>query len=100
MEEFQGNVRLAKTAQFWPTNLPDMQDEWDEFRASAQKNQAKAEDDPTRIDPGLFFQKNWRQRYKEELAYTSDKRYHYLGSGACYYRMGESMGRAMLDLMK
>jgi alpha-galactosidase len=100
MEEFRDNVRLAKTAHCWPTDLPDMQDEWNEFRANAQKNEAKAKDDPTRIDPGLFFQINWRQRYKEQLAYTSDKRYHYLGSGACYYEMGESMGRAMLEMMK
>jgi alpha-galactosidase len=100
MEEFRGNVRLAKTAQYWPTDLPDMQDEWKKFRANAQKNEAKAKDDPTRIDPGLFFQMNWRQRYRKQLAYTSDKRYHYLGSGACYYQMGESMGRAMLEMMK
>jgi len=23
---------------------------------------------------------------------------HYMGSGACYYQMGESMGRAMLEM--
>jgi len=58
---------------------------------------APAQDDPTRVDPGEFFFKNWLQRYKKELAYTSDKRYHYLGSGKCYYQMGEAMGKAMVE---
>lgn len=100
MEEFKDTVRLARTAQFWPTDLPDMQDEWNEFRANAKKNEAKPKDDPTRIDSGMFFFKNWVQRYRKELSYTSDKRYHYLGSGACYYQMGESMGKAMLELLE
>jgi hypothetical protein len=26
--------------------------------------------------------------------------YHYLGSGACYYQIGESMGQAMEELVK
>ena len=55
--------------------------------------------DPTRIESGMFYNKNWVQKYEAERAYTSDKRYHYLGSGACYYQMGESMGRAMVDLI-
>jgi len=99
MPEFKGNVALAKTAHCWPADLPKMQDKWDAFRAAAQKNSAKAKDDPTRVEPGMFFNKNWLQKYKEQLAYTSDKRYHYLGSGACYYRMGESMGKAMIELL-
>jgi hypothetical protein len=40
------------------------------------------------------------QKYKELLAYTSDKRYHYRGSGACTYLMGESMGKAMLEMVR
>jgi alpha-galactosidase len=100
LPEFRGNVALAKTADCWPTGLPDMQDKWDAFRAEAKKNSEKPEDDPTRMDSGAFFNKNWLQKYKQELSYTSDKRYHYLGSGACYYKMGESMGRAMVGLMK
>ena len=47
-----------------------------------------------------YFQKHWAQRYKKELSYTSDKRYHYKGSGRCYYEMGEAMGRAMLEIVK
>ena len=92
-------VRLARTAQFWPT-YPDLDDEWTEFRASARKNEEKPESDPTRVPPGDYFQKHWVQRYKKELAYTSDKRYHYKGSGACYYQMGDAMGRAMLEMIK
>ena len=99
MPEFAGTVRLARTAQFWP-KVPDMSEQWAEFRARAKANEARPKIDPTRVEPGQFFQKNWIQRYKKELAYTSDKRYHYLGSGACYYQMGEAMGKAMLDMIK
>ena len=98
MPEFEDSVRLAKTAAYWHTGPTSMQGKWQEFRAAAKLNEEKPLDDPTRIDPGDFFQKHWQQKYKKELAYTSDKRYHYHGSGRCYYEMGESMGRAMLEL--
>ena len=93
-------MALAKTAHCWPTHQPDMNKQWEAFRASARENEAKAKDDPTRLDPGDYFNKNWLQKYKAELSYTSDKRYHYLGSGACYYDMGASMGKAMVELVK
>ena len=99
MEEFKDNVRLAKTAQFWPTS-PNMDDKWQAFRAEAQKNEQKPAGDPTRINPGEYFKKNWVQRYAKELSYFSDKRYHYKGSGACYYQMGEAMGKAMIEMVK
>jgi len=99
LPEFRGNVRLAKTAQFWP-NPPDLSQQWEAFRTQAKANESKPKDDPTRIDPGDFYFKNWVQRYRKELAYTSDKRYHYLGSGKCYYQMGEAMGQAMVELLK
>ncbi len=98
LPEFAGTVRFAETARYWPT-YPDMDEKWQKFRAEAKKNEAKPQTDPTRIDPGLFYRKNWEERYRKELAYTSDKRYHYKGSGACYYRMGAAMGRAMLELL-
>ena len=99
MDEFKDNVRLAKTAKFWPT-WPDMDDKWQAFRAEAKKNEQKPASDPTRISPGDYYKKNWVGRYAKELSYFSDKRYHYKGSGACYYRMGEAMGKAMLALVK
>jgi alpha-galactosidase len=101
LPEFKGNVKLAETAQFWSVGRPyNMQPKWDEFRKLAKANEAKPKDDPTRMDPGKFFQKNWVQRYARELAFTSDRRYHYNGSGACYYEMGKSMGQAIVDLLK
>jgi alpha-galactosidase len=99
MPEFADNVRLARTAPFWPT-YPNLDDKWQAFRAAAKANQEKAETDPTRVDPGQYYRENWVQRYKKELSYTSDKRYHYKGSGACYYQMGEAMGRAMLEMIR
>lgn len=98
-DEFKSNVRLAHTAKFWP-KVPDMSEKWTEFRALAKANEQKAKDDPTRIDPGAFYRKNWELKYKPQLSYTSDKRYHYLGSGACYYQMGQSMGSVMVQLLK
>ena len=76
-----------------------MSAQWEEFRTRARENEAKPADDPTRIPPGDFFFQNWLQRYRDRLKYTSDKRYHYLGSGKCYYQMGEAMGKAMLKLL-
>ncbi len=96
MEEFKGNVKLARTSEFWPKNNDVMQPKWDAFKAAGKVNEAKPKDDPTRIDPGQFYNTNWVQKYKKELSFTSDKRYHYLGSGACYHQMGESMGKGML----
>jgi hypothetical protein len=100
LPEFKDNVRLAKTAQYWNKGPYDMQSKWDAFRKAGQVNAAKPESDPTREDPGKFYLKNWVQKYAKELAYTSDKRYHYNGSGRSYYEMGQSMGKAMLEMIK
>lgn len=99
MPEFKDTVRLARTSRFWPTH-PNLDDRWKEFRASAKKNAGKPDSDPTKVSERDYYQKHWVQRYKKELAYTSDKRYHYKGSGRCYYEMGEAMGRAMLEMAK
>jgi len=100
LPEFKDNVRLAKTAQYWHKGPYDMQSKWDEFRELGKVNAAKPAGDPTRLDPGKFFQINWVRKYKKELAYTSDKRYHYNGSGRSYYEMGQSMGKSMVELLK
>lgn len=96
--EFRDSVRLARTAAFWPTQ-PDLNDEWKAFQAAARANTAKPDDDPTKVTPRESYEQNWVARYRRELAYTSDKRYHYKGSGACYYRMGRAMGEAMCELL-
>ncbi len=99
LPEFKKNVRLAKTAHCWHTGPYDMSPKWEAFRELARANETKPKDDPARIDPGKFFQTNWVRKYAKELAYTSDKRYHYNGSGRSYYEMGQSMGYAMLELL-
>jgi alpha-galactosidase len=99
LPEFKENVRLARTAHCWHQGPYDMSDRWAEFQTLARANEAKTADDPTRINPGKFFQKNWAQKYAKELAYTSDKRYHYNGSGRSYYEIGQSLGRAMLEML-
>lgn len=100
MPEFMDNVRLAKTSHCWHTGPESMQGKWEDFRKTAKANEQKPKDDPTRVKPSEFFQANWVRRYKQELSYTSDRRYHYHGSGRSYYEMGESMGMAMLELVK
>lgn len=99
-EEFQGNVLLAGTAQYWPASQKIMEGKWEVFRAAAKVNSDKAKDDTSRLDPGEYYRINWEEKYQKELSFTSDKRYHYLGSAACYYQMGESMGKAMVGVVK
>lgn len=99
LPEFKGNVGFAPTAHLYPVE-PDMDEKWAAFKKLAQANERKPEDDPTRINPGQFYQKNWEQKYYDLLRYTSDRPYHYRGSGKCYYEMGESMAKAMLELLK
>ncbi|MEM9345371.1 MAG: sialate O-acetylesterase [Planctomycetota bacterium] len=97
MPEFKGNVAYAKTASYWPSSL-EMKQEWDAFRKLARANESKSEDDPTRIKPSEFYLVNWEQKYADRLKFRSDRPYHYMGSGLCYYQMGESMARAWLGL--
>ncbi len=97
LPEFRENVRFAETARYWPST-PDLSSEWAAFRAAAQANEKKGADDATRVDPGEFYRVNWEQKYKEPLAFTSDRRYHYLGSARCYYEMGQSMAHALLEI--
>ena len=100
MPEFKNNVRLATTAHLWPT-YPNLDDEWQQFRAKAQAREKLAKEQGRKLtDAGDFYQREWVQRYKKELSYTSDKRYHYKGSGSCYYLMGEALARAMLEMVK
>ncbi len=98
MPEFKGTVRLAKTGQYWPTH-PNLDAQWSEFRAAAKKNRDKPAGDPTKVSSGEYYRKNWEQRFARELSYTSDRRYHYKGSGRCYYEMGDAMARAMLGIL-
>ncbi len=99
LPEWKGTVRLAKTAPYWDTGPSWMAGKWDEFREAARANEAKPADDPSRVDPRQFFRKNWLEKYAKGLAYTSDRRYHYNGSGRSYYEMGQSMARTMLEIL-
>jgi hypothetical protein len=63
------NVALAKTAALWPTH-PNLDKQWEQFRANAKKNAEKPASDLTRLSPG----------------------------GYC--TMGAAMGKAVLELLK
>lgn len=98
MDAFQGNVAYAETAKYWPTHL-DTSEEYRAFGKLAGANKRKSLDDPTRVDPAEFVRVNWTQKHAHIMPYRSDRPFHYMGSGLCYYQMGESMGRAMLELL-
>ena len=61
MEEFKGNVALAKTAQYWPGEHLQLIGKWDEFREAAKVN-AQKKDAATRLEPSAFHLKNWVQK--------------------------------------
>ncbi|MEM6505119.1 MAG: sialate O-acetylesterase [Planctomycetota bacterium] len=98
IEAFKGNVAVAETAAYWPTHL-DTSKEYRAFGKELRANNAKALDDPTRVDPDEFVRVNWTEKHAAIMPYRSDRPFHYMGSGLCYYRMGASMGRAMVGLI-
>ncbi|MEM6260233.1 MAG: sialate O-acetylesterase [Planctomycetota bacterium] len=98
MDEFTGTVAYAETAKYWPTHL-DTSEEYRAFGKLAGANKRKPLDDPTRVDPAEFVRVNWTEKHAHIMPYRSDRPFHYMGSGLCYYRMGESMGRAMVGLI-
>lgn len=95
---FDGNVAYAETAKYWPTHL-DTSEEYRSFKKLVGANKRKSLDDPTRVDPDEYVRVNWTQKHAHIMPYRSDRPYHYMGSGLCYYQMGESMGKAMIGLL-
>ena len=99
-------MRFAKTAHCWPAwqDGPDGLDaKWRKFREDekAWRDKLKKEGKtPTRQEINAFGDKHWREPNKETLKQMSDKRYHYMGCGETYYRMGEAFGKAMLEMVK
>jgi alpha-galactosidase len=69
LPEFQGNVALVKTDQYW------------DMTADA------------------VFKKGWREHLDEWNKVGSDYPYHYLGSAICYSRIGKAFGEAMILLI-
>jgi len=103
MPEFKDNVRLARTAQFWPPWYKALDDKWRAFKAKSRAwaRQMKTEGKtPTREQIREFGDKHWHEPNKATIARMSDRRYHYMGCGRTYYLMGEAFGRAMLEMLK
>lgn len=68
LPEFQGNVAVVKTDQFWDVQADDV------------------------------FSKGWKEHLDEWNRVGSDRPYHYLGSAKCYSQMGEAFAEALLEL--
>lgn len=103
MPEFTGNVRLARTAQFWPPWYKPLDDKYRAFRAAERAWRQKLEGEgkkPTRDQINEFGDKHWREPNKDTIARMSDRRYHYMGCGRTYYLMGEALGKAMIEMVK
>ncbi|MBX2852403.1 MAG: sialate O-acetylesterase [Phycisphaeraceae bacterium] len=98
LAHFIRDMRKDLGAPGLPFVIGEMGEDWQAFRELAKANESKPEDDPTRIHPGEFYKINWEQKNRDRLKFQSDRAYHYMGSGLCYYQMGEPMGKAMLGL--
>jgi len=99
--QFKENVRFARTAQFWPTFPAELNPKWEEFKKKNKAFLEQAKKQGKKLTPKEIWEfgnKHWRI-YKD-VARMSDKRYHYWGSGECYYLMGEAFGKAMLEMLK
>ncbi|MEM9657080.1 MAG: sialate O-acetylesterase, partial [Planctomycetota bacterium] len=68
-EEFQGNVRIVETDQYW-----------DE-------------------EADAVFQSGWKEHLEEWNRIGSDYPFHYLGSVRTLYQIGEALGQAMIQLI-
>ena len=103
MGEFKNNVRLARTAQFWPPWYKPLDDKWRQFKAKSKawndqmKKQGKK---PTREETQAFGNTHWREPNKDTIAQMSDRRYHYMGCGRTCYLMGEAFGKAMMEVIE
>lgn len=69
LPEFQGNVKVVKTDQFW------------DMTADA------------------VFKKGWKQNLEEWKKVGSDYPFHYLGSTITFSKIGKAFGEAILELM-
>lgn len=69
MEEFNGNVAIVHTDQFWD------------------------------VEADAVFTKGWKENLDEWKKIGSDRPYHYLGSVKCYNRIGGAFAEALLDLI-
>ncbi len=103
LPEFKDNVRFTKTASYWPGWYKSLDDKYREFK---KKNKAflaeakKAGQKLSREEIRAFAKKHWLDPNRETLARMSDRRYHYMGCGETYYRIGEAMGKSMLEMLK
>jgi len=101
--EFKDNVRLARTAQFWPEWYKPLDDKWSAFRAEERAWREKLKQEgktPSRQEIDEFGRTHWREPNKDTIARMSDRRYHYMGCGRTYYLMGEAFGKAMIEMLK
>ena len=69
LPEFEGNVAVVKTDQYWDT------------------------------DAQAVFDKGWKQHFEEWEKIGSDYPFHYLGSARTFLGIGKGFGEAMLELM-
>lgn len=90
LEEFEGRVAFVETARFIDPKLHEQFAIWQRCNGAARKAETEEAREAAWAD--------WREVEAEYSARTSDRPYHYFGSGEIFYRMGDAFGRAMLEL--
>ena len=91
MKEFEGTVTFVETARFIDPKLHEQFAIWQRCNGKARKAETEEAKEAAWAD--------WREVEAEYSARTSDRPYHYFGSGEVFYRMGDAFGRAMVELV-
>jgi len=94
--EFKGNVLCVSTREYWDEEGAKLFEVWRSCagHAGQAKRQNKSEAEITACwEP-------WEEVKDRYTQIASDRPYHYMGSGSCFYGMGQAMGQGMVQLLK
>jgi len=90
LPEFAGTVAFVETHGFIDMRMHELFELWRQCKSAAKKADGEQAEEAA--------WKPWRAVEDEWSASTSDRPYHYFGSGKTFYLIGEAFGRAMVEL--
>jgi len=91
-DEFRDSVRYVPTSPFIDPLLHEQYQVWLDCKRKARLVETEQAKEAAWAP--------WREIEAEYSARTSDRPYHYFGSGEIFYAMGDAFGRAMLELLE
>lgn len=91
LPEFEGSVAFVRTAPFIDPVLHEQFQIWRRCSGAARRAETDEAKEAAWAD--------WRAVEAAYAARTSDRPYHYFGSGEVFYAMGDAFGRGMLPLL-